>query len=205
VKSSASMAPSAWRLSDGAARRRHPRVGGDPDRRQDWIPALPPREAESKACRAEGMTTTCPRPIHPAITAACRFRQALICPSRSAGSGGRCAAPVVRRWRRPSSPTAWRITTGTATRCRSRRAKRLPQIVADFVLFDHPDVQKNFVRRAEGRGRRTRTGSGADPRRHHLRCLRLAQRVACAPPARRDHPSTSTTPRAARGCAGTNG
>ena len=26
----------------------------------------------------------------------------------------------------------------------------LPQIVADFVLFDHPDVQKNFVRRAEG-------------------------------------------------------
>jgi Cu2+-exporting ATPase len=26
----------------------------------------------------------------------------------------------------------------------------LPQIVADFALFDHPDVQKNFVRRAEG-------------------------------------------------------
>jgi Cu2+-exporting ATPase len=26
----------------------------------------------------------------------------------------------------------------------------LPQIVADFGLFDHPDVQKNFVRRAEG-------------------------------------------------------
>ena len=26
----------------------------------------------------------------------------------------------------------------------------LPQIVADFVLFDHPDVQRNFVRRAEG-------------------------------------------------------
>ncbi len=26
----------------------------------------------------------------------------------------------------------------------------LPQIVADFVLFDHPDVQKNFVRRVEG-------------------------------------------------------
>ena len=26
----------------------------------------------------------------------------------------------------------------------------LPQIVADLVLFDHPDVQKNFVRRAEG-------------------------------------------------------
>ena len=26
----------------------------------------------------------------------------------------------------------------------------LPQILADFGLFDHPDVQKNFVRRAEG-------------------------------------------------------
>ncbi len=26
----------------------------------------------------------------------------------------------------------------------------LPQIVAEFALFDHPDVQKNFVRRAEG-------------------------------------------------------
>jgi Cu2+-exporting ATPase len=26
----------------------------------------------------------------------------------------------------------------------------LPQIVADFAQFDHPDVQKNFVRRAEG-------------------------------------------------------
>ena len=26
----------------------------------------------------------------------------------------------------------------------------LPQIVADFTLFDHPDVQKNFVRRVEG-------------------------------------------------------
>ena len=26
----------------------------------------------------------------------------------------------------------------------------VPQIVADFALFDHPDVQKNFVRRAEG-------------------------------------------------------
>jgi len=26
----------------------------------------------------------------------------------------------------------------------------LPRIVADFGLFDHPDVQKNFVRRAEG-------------------------------------------------------
>ena len=26
----------------------------------------------------------------------------------------------------------------------------LPQIVAEFGLFDHPDVQKNFVRRAEG-------------------------------------------------------
>jgi Cu2+-exporting ATPase len=26
----------------------------------------------------------------------------------------------------------------------------LPQIVADFILFDHPDVQKNFVRRAAG-------------------------------------------------------
>ncbi|MBN8475569.1 MAG: heavy metal translocating P-type ATPase [Sulfuritalea sp.] len=26
----------------------------------------------------------------------------------------------------------------------------LPQVLADFGLFDHPDVQKNFVRRAEG-------------------------------------------------------
>ncbi len=35
-------------------------------------------------------------------------------------------------------------------------------------------------------GRRARTGSGADSRRHHLFGLRLAQRAAHSPPARRD-------------------
>jgi Cu2+-exporting ATPase len=48
------------------------------------------------------------------------------------------------------------VTNGLAEYYRHRDAlpesprEALPQALADFGLFDHPDVQKNFVRRAEG-------------------------------------------------------
>jgi Cu2+-exporting ATPase len=48
------------------------------------------------------------------------------------------------------------VANGLAEYYRNRDAlpesprEALPQVLADFGLFDHPDVQKNFVRRAEG-------------------------------------------------------
>ena len=48
------------------------------------------------------------------------------------------------------------VANGLAQYYRNRDAlpesprEALPQVLADFGLFDHPDVQKNFVRRAEG-------------------------------------------------------
>ena len=41
---------------------------------------------------------------------------------------------------------AWPTTTGTATRCRRVPREAIPQALQDLGLFDHPDVQKNFVR-----------------------------------------------------------
>ena len=51
----------------------------------------------------------------------------------------------------------------------------MPAMLEELALFDHPDVQKSFVRSLEPE----RARSVADPRRHHLRRLHLAQRAAC--------------------------